>query len=453
MLATEKRAIAALGLLYSFRMLGLFMLLPVLALYAEEYQLSTPLLVGVALGAYGLSQALLQIPLGLLSDRYGRRRIIIAGLLLFGLGSLVAAQAETIYGVIFGRALQGSGAIASTVLALLSDLTRDEQRTKAMAAVGASIGLSFGVAMLVGPWVAEAYGVRGIFQLTAWLSLAGLVILAFLVPAGVRTRRFNGETAAAMGFIGRAIADRQLLRLNVGIFSLHFMLTAAFVVLPLMLRDDRGLAPGEHAWIYLVVLGGSFVCMLPIVIFAELRQKTRLVFLASVAMLAVSTAVMSATGAAGTLFMVLLFLFFMAFNLLEASLPSLVSKQAFPGGRGTAMGVYSTFQFLGAFLGGTLGGWVSLQGGAPAVFQMLALVGLAWLLFAWGMRVPRKLASVVLEYDGAVYSEGEVFSQLAGLQGVEDVTVVSDEAMAYLKVDDKLFDHDSLAPLQVAGSS
>lgn len=453
MLASEKRAITSLALLYGFRMLGLFMLLPVLALYASDFDFSSPALIGLALGIYGLGQALLQIPLGMLSDKIGRKPVILAGLVVFGIGSLVAANADTIWGVILGRALQGSGAIASTILALLSDLTRDEQRTKAMAIVGMSIGLTFAVALLVGPWLSVVFGVRGIFWFTALLALCGLAIVAWVVPTPQRANGFNGDTSAALRFIGRVMAERELLRLNLGIFVLHFILTATFVALPLLLRDELGLAVGQHAWVYLGVLGGSFIAMVPLMIYAERQQKVVPVFLAAVAILGM--AALSIALSEPRLWSLLpgMFLFFMAFNLLEANLPSLVSKKAFPAGKGTAMGVYSSFQFMGAFVGGSVGGWLMAQLGASGVFLACGAMALLWLVIAWGMQAPGKAQDVVLQYDGDRFVAEDLLAQLVALQGVRDVTLLAEERLAYLKVDERVFEQQSLQAYQIVTPS
>lgn len=448
MLAAEKRAVLSLGLLYGFRMLGLFMLLPVLALYAADFEHSSPALIGLALGIYGLSQALLQIPFGMLSDRIGRKPVIYGGLILFGLGSLIAATASSIWGVIAGRALQGSGAIASTVLALLSDLTRDEHRTKAMAFIGMSIGLTFAAALLIGPWVSVSFGIRGIFWLTAGLAVGGILIMAWMVPAATPAAGFDGNTSTALQFVGRVLQDRELLRLDFGIFALHFILTASFVALPLLLRDTLELQVQQHAWIYLATLGGSFVAMVPLIIYAERNQKVVPVFMAAIAMLGLAALTIALAGSSGLMLVGAMFVFFMGFNLLEANLPSLVSKKAFPGGKGTAMGVYSTFQFMGAFLGGSIGGLMMGAVGSAGVFGVCALIALAWLLLAKNMRAPNRVADVVLAYDAGRFQGEELLRELAGLEGVEDVTLIASESIAYLKVNRHTFDRSLLSHYQ-----
>jgi MFS family permease len=453
LLPTEKRAIVSLGLLYAFRMLGLFMLLPVLALFAADFEHSTPLLIGLALGVYGLSQALLQLPFGWLSDRLGRKPIIYAGLLLFAAGSVIAAMSHSIWGVILGRALQGSGAISSTVLALLSDVTREQQRTKAMALIGMSIGLTFAAALMIGPWLSAHFGVSAIFWLTALLAIAGIFIAWRVVPEAASSVRFDGQTGTATRFVGRALSHPELMRLNAGIFSLHFALTAVFVGLPLLLRDKLGLELAQHAWVYLAVMGGGFICMVPLMIFAERSGKVRQVFLFAVGLLAISSALVAVSEhSSGSTLIAALFAFFVAFNLLEANLPSLVSKWAFPAGRGTAMGVYSTFQFMGAFLGGTAGGWMMGEFGVYGVFSLVASVALGWLLLTWGMHNPVKGRDVVLEYDAQRFSADDLLLELRRLRGVLDVTLIAGDCLAYIRVDGLVFNETSLQSYRVMES-
>jgi len=273
----EIRAILSLAGLFALRMLGLFMILPVFAVYGTEFDGATAMLIGVAIGAYGLTQALFQIPFGLLSDRVGRKPMIIIGLLLFFVGSVVAAVSESIYGVIAGRALQGAGAIASTVMALLTDLTSDNNRTKAMACVGASIGVSFSIALVVGPIFASLFGVTGIFWLTAGLAVLGIVITLFVVPTTM-TRQSHRDSLPVLGQFWEVANNKELLRLNFGVFLLHLFMTACFVVMPLMLLDIVELPSQDHWQVYLPVLLVSFVAMLPLMIVAEIYRKIREVF-------------------------------------------------------------------------------------------------------------------------------------------------------------------------------
>ena len=353
--ALEKRSVAALASVYAMRMLGLFMVLPVFVLLADDLQGATPTLIGVAIGGYGLSQALLQVPFGMLSDRFGRKRLIYIGLILFAFGSLLAATSDSIYGVIAGRILQGSGAIASVLMALLSDLTREEERTKAMALVGVSIGLSFSISLVLGPLIGNAFGLSGIFFFTALLAMIALVLVNRVVPQP-HVSAANPETLPARAMLRRVLSDGRLLRLDLGIFVLHLVLTALFLVVPSLLADRVGLPSQSHWWLYLSVMVASFFAMIPFIIFGEKKRQMKAVLCGAITLLLIAMAGFAAVSLTLTTIWAILFVFFLAFNLLEASLPSLISKEARAGSRGTAMGVYSTAQFLGAFVGGAMGG-------------------------------------------------------------------------------------------------
>ena len=439
MTALERRTVTALAGLYSFRMLGLFMVLPLLSLYAAEMPGSSALNLGLALGAYGLAQALLQIPLGLLSDRIGRLPVIICGLLVFALGSLVAAQAETVQGIVFGRFLQGAGAIASTVMALVADLTSDTQRTKAMAVVGMSIGASFAIALVLGPVLAVWGGLALVFYVTAALALIGILIVLFAVPRASQVRRTQGEIGTVPGLIRRSLLDPDLARLNIGVFSLHFILMAGFVALPLVLEQGLGIDRSAHWRVYLPVLALSIVGMVPLMILAERAGRLRLAFFLAIS--CVGLAQWPISGPWGEWgFYLGLWLFFAGFNYLEASLPSLVSKTVYAGGKGTALGVYSTFQFLGAFVGGAGGGLAMHYAGVEGVFACCAVVALVWIGVAAGMRPPRNLTSHVVRLPR---EEAHFRRRLALLQsapGVEDLLLLEEEGTLYLKVDDSTFD-------------
>ena len=383
MTSVERRAVGALALLYSFRMLGLFMVLPLLALYAADMPGGTPLMIGLALGAYGFSQALLQIPLGWLSDRIGRTPVILGGLLLFAAGSVIAGLAETVPGIVLGRLLQGAGAIAGTVMALVADVTDAEQRTKAMAIVGASIGLSFAVSMVLGPVVAGFGGLSSVFLLTAVLAVSGIAVVYLGVPRGVKSRE-HAEVGTRPGMIRNVLAEPALRRLNFGVFSLHFILTASFLVIPFALLDTLSLPRESHWKIYLPVLVASLIGMLPLLRLAERHGRIRSVLVGSVGMLLVSIAG-TTLFAVPWILCVSLWLYFVAVNYLEATLPSLVSKAVFAGGKGTALGVYSTCQFIGAFTGGTLGGLALQYTGVTGLFLLCLVPGLFWMRSSLGV--------------------------------------------------------------------
>jgi MFS family permease len=386
MTALERRSVSSLALLYSFRMLGLFMVLPLLALYADDFPGASPALIGLALGIYGLTQALLQIPFGWLSDRVGRKPVIVGGLLVFALGSVVAAMADSIHGIVLGRALQGAGAIASTTMALLADLTRDEQRTKAMAVVGVSIGLSFAVALVIGPLVAAAGGLSAVFYSTAVLAIAGIVLVAVRVPDPPGGVSSHDDAGAVPGLLARSFRDIGLARLNLGVFVLHFILMACFLVVPRLLESTAGIAREQHWQVYLIALALSVVAMLPLMRTAERGGRPQQMFMLGIGLVLVSLVILGFIPRAAFVYFGL-WLFFTGFNYLEATLPSLVSKTVFAGGKGTALGIYSSCQFLGAFAGGAGGGWILQQGSITALFLTCIALAVLWLWVARPMRL------------------------------------------------------------------
>lgn len=432
MSALERRAVAALACLYVFRMLGLFMLLPVLPLYAADYAFSTPVLVGLALGIYGLGQAVLQIPLGMLSDRIGRKPVIVAGLLLFAAGGVLAASAESIFTVIFGRLMQGAGAIASTLTATVADLTREQHRSKAMAAIGVSIGVSFAVAMVVGPGVAASFGVPALFLLTSALAILGVVVAVFVVPSSrIQSRDPSARPLASL--LLRCIRSPSLMRLNVGVFVLHMAMMTLFLVLPARLTE-LGLAPAEHWMVYLPVMAAAFVLMVPALIVAEKKSWQALILRLAVALLAGVLLLASVLPFSLVSVLAVLLLFFTAFNYLEASLPALLSRSVYAGGKGTAMGVFASFQFMGAFCGGALGGWVLGHWGEAAVFLAAGLAGLLWLVCTIGMVLPVQNVSVTLSWPQGGWGYERLRNEVLCLPGTLDVTVFEDERQAYLRV-------------------
>ncbi len=446
LLAAERRAISGLAGLYASRMLGLFMVLPVLALYADTLTGATPLLVGVALGIYGLTQATLQIPFGLLSDRIGRKRVIAMGLLIFAFGSVVAAMADSIGGGILGRALRGGGAVAAAIMALLADQTREQVRTAAMATIGLSIGVSFAIAMVLGPWLASWAGLSGVFWFTALLTLVGLLVLWRWVPPAPRRLRHRDVGLDRKQFKS-VITRPDLWRLDLSIFALHLVLMAIFVAIPFRLLN-AGVAVEYHGLAYLGIMALSFVAMVPLVIIAEKRQRMRLMCLLAIGAIAASLASLGLSLSQGHWLFVWLFVFFTGFNLLEATLPSMLSKLAPAGAKGTAMGVYSTSQFLGAFLGGTLGGLLANTWGLNAVFIGCAVLALAWWVAMWRMPSPPPLSSeVVALHDTQPDAINLLMEHLADVVGVEDVMVVPEERLMYLKVNRKELDQAALAKL------
>lgn len=374
--STERRALTGLASLYVFRMLGLFMVLPVLSVYGADYRDSTPALLGLALGAYGLSQALLQIPLGMLSDRIGRKPVIFMGLAVFALGSVVAAMTESVYGLIAGRVLQGCGAIAAATMALMADLTRDEKRGLAMAAIGAAIGIAFMLAMILGPALAGLGGLAAIFWVTAALALLGALLVWRLVP----TPRAKPRTGLQRGDFRRLLQSGTTWRLVGGVFFSHLLLTALFVPLPLEIVARLDLPSADHWKLYGPLMAGAFLLMLPLMRAVERGGRVPQALLLGMLGLGGGSAALLMPWGGGTALVALLAVFFIIFNLLEALLPAQLTRTAPEQSRGAASGLYATLQFLGAFFGGSLGGYLFGLGGAPAVAVLGGAVSVLWLL-------------------------------------------------------------------------
>ncbi len=440
----EKKTIASLAALYIVRMLGLFMALPVLTLYGQDYAGATPQTLGLALGIYGLTQALLQIPYGSLSDRFGRKPMITVGLLVFAAGSAVAAMADSVWGLIIGRGLQGAGAIASVIMALVADTTAEHNRTKAMAMLGVSIGVAFALALIIGPLVTSVWGLSGVFGLTFCLALVGLVLLWTIVPSApvIVARR---DALAMSGLVLKTLRQPELLRLNLGIFVLHFSLMAMFVVMPTLLDQNLSLHRDEQWKVYLPVISIAFIGMMPFIILAEKKRKMKPVFIGAVGLLLLIQLMLVGLPLTPTVLVGGLFLFFFSFNLLEATLPSLMSKTAPVATKGTASGIYSTCQFLGTFLGGVSGGLMVSYAGPSGVFALSACFLVLWLLAAYTMEPPRYLSSVLVALNGKNFDSVE--APLRGLPGVAEVALVPEEDAVYLKVDSQLFDRSMMEPL------
>ena len=441
----EKRAAVALALVFSSRMLGLFMLLPVFALYGTELDGFSPLWIGVAIGAYGLTQAILQIPLGWLSDRIGRHKVMLGGLALFALGSVVAALADSVYMVTLGRILQGAGAIAGAILALAADLTREEQRPKVMAIIGASIGLSFAAAMVLGPLLAKWAGLSGVFWFTAVLACCAMLLVAFLLPKSVNKAPM-AETLALPQSLGAMLKHRQLLQLDAGVLLLHLMLTAMFVALPTLLQN-YGLVSVKHWQFYLPLLLGSFVLMVPMMIIAMRKAQEKGFFLLAISLLISAMLLIVVTPGFWPLTAALL-LFFIGFNFLEASLPALVSRIAPAGQRGSAMGIYSSSQFFGAFVGGVLGGALVQQFGYAVLFATLAVLGLCWFAMATQLQLPQRAQRLTLAMAALTEQQaGALAAKLATCRGVQEVTLVPAERRCYLKVAPQDYDEQAIKQL------
>lgn len=385
----ELRATASLAAVFFLRMLGLFMILPVLPLHAQGVTGATPLSAGIALGAYGITQACLQLPFGMLSDRYGRKRVISAGLVLFAAGSAVAALSTSIGGIIAGRLLQGAGAVAAAIMALAADLTRESSRTKAMAGIGASIGLAFALAFILGPIVDASFGMSAVFWAAAGCAVLALAVVVLLVP-DPPVEVHHRDVQADSSELRRVLRHRGLLGLDLGVACLHCVLTASFVVIPLALRDHAGLPAARHWQVYAPVLIASVLLMLPFVFLADRGRRMRTVTMGAVVLLGTVEIALAFAQHSLLLLAALLALFFTAVNVLEASLPAMVSRAAPADARGTALGVFSTSQFLGAFSGGVIGGYLHGAFGNAAVFA--AAAGLCALWIGLWLALPRARA-------------------------------------------------------------
>lgn len=444
--ALERRSVLALASVYLFRMLGLFLIMPIISIAADDLTGANAALIGAAIGVYGLTQALLQIPMGMMSDKIGRKPIILIGLAIFALGSLICANADSMTSLIVGRAIQGAGAIASTLMALLSDVTREQNRTKAMATVGISIGVSFMLSLVMGPWLFSMIGLAGLFYLSLAFSVIGMGLILFAVP-NVKQHTFKRDTTPSLQAFSHVIANKSLRFMNMSIFILHASLTALFVCIPSMLLTRFELPLADHSWLYLIVMGLAFIGMLPMVIVAEAKGKMKQVVNYALLMLAFGTLFMGFSSSV-SLFAITLWLYFVGFNTLEATLPSLVSKVSPVGYRGTAMGVFSTHQFLGAFVGGIGGGWILQNYSAQTLFVSVAVIMFVWTFVATRQAPTRHLTSLAFSLQHLDQIEiDKLANDLSHVDGVEDMQIFSDEKTAYLKVDKKLLDKDKLLQL------
>lgn len=444
----ELRASTGLAGIFGLRMLGMFLILPVFAIYATTLPGGeNHALIGLALGAYGLTQALLQLPFGMASDRFGRKPVIYFGLLLFVLGSFVAASAHDIYWIIVGRAIQGAGAISAAVTALLADLTREEHRTKAMAMIGSTIGLMFAVSMVLGPALYQSIGVPGMFALTGVLASLAIIVVARAIP-DPQASHFHSDAEMAPARLKDVLRDKQLLRLNFGIFSLHAAQMAMFTVIPLALKETGNFSESQHWKVYLPVMLISFALMVPAIIIGEKKARLKQIFVFAVALIFVTQLLLTVLIGHFWGIVALLLTFFIAFNILEASLPSLISKIAPAQAKGTAMGVYNTSQSLGLFVGGVAGGLLAHNGGYSAVFAFGAALSGLWLWMAISMRTPPAVKTKMYHLAAMDASRAsELARQLAVVTGVAEVVVSAEESVAYLKVNLAGWDEEQVLKL------
>ena len=445
----EIRSSLSLASIYGLRMLGMFLILPIFAIYAEGLPGSpSAFQVGLALGTYGLTQALFQLPFGMLSDRYGRKNIIYIGLLLFALGSFVSGYSDDINIIILGRAIQGAGAISAAITALVADLTRDEHRTKAMAMIGATIGITFALSLMGAPVLNRLIGVPGIFMLTGFLSLSAILVVRFVVPTPltINTSKILKEPPPSFKSI---LKNKELSRLNFGIFALHAAQMAMFIVVPIALATSGAMDVNQHWKVYLPVLLSSFVFMVPIIIVSEKFNKAKLVFISSIFLMLIAQLMFGVLINVFWGLVASLFVYFVAFNVLEASLPSLISKIAPPSAKGTAIGVYNTCQSLGVFFGGLLGGFLADQGGSFSVFSFCAILMMLWVGFAFSMKAPpaTKTLMFMIKNKSLLKSPKQlaiVQQQLKKIKGVRDVIILLEEGKVMLKVNKHETIHETL---------
>lgn len=434
--ALERRSTFALSSIFALRMLGLFMIIPVFSVAGQQYTHATPMLIGLAVGVYGLTQAILQIPFSLIADRYSRKPLIVIGLLMFALGGAVAAMSESIYGVIIGRAIAGGGAVSAVVMALLADVTREEQRSKAMAMMGMSIGLSFVVAFSLGPWLTSLVGISGLFWVT---TIMGLVAISMLTLVPKVTRHHKNFQQGYLSQLKQVLKMGDLNRLHVSVFSLHLLLTAMFIYMPSQLIDMADLPLASHGWVYLPLLLVSLFVAFPSIILAEKYRKMRGIFLTAIGGIILGLLVLIFGFESKYILLLGLALFFIAFNVMEALLPSWLSKSAPIQSKATAMGVNASSQFLGAFVGGLLGGQLLLLNNTALGWGILSAIAILWLLISFGLKQPRYLSSLVFRlHEGKAAQEWS--QSLLAIRGIEEVVVMAEQNVAYVKVEKKLLD-------------
>ena len=438
--SVEKRAILGVGGIFALRMIGLFMIVPVFSVYGDNYAHATPFLIGLAVGIYGLGQAIFQIPMSLAADKFPRKPIIMLGLILFAAGGIIAANATDIYQVIIGRALAGSGAVSAVLMALLADVTREEMRTKAMATMGLTIATSIMLAFAFGPLLVGSLGISGLFWLTAGFAILAMLLL-FVVPTPMRVLKHNLDNKSIGEQLATVLKIGDLNRLHVGIFALHLTMTAIFVILPHQLTEVMGLSVRQQGLVYLPLLFVGFAVAIPFIIIAEKKRKMRQVFLSAIAVMTAALAFLAFGSQVGVGIIFGLLLYFMGFNLLEATIPSWISKRAPVANKATAMGLNSSSQFLGAFVGGAMGGLLLNQSNLLAWGLLSLVMGIALLLIT-PIAQPPYLSSTTVTIPKNINIQ-DWSRQMLAVDGVDELVVMAKEQVAYLKLDKTQLTDDS----------
>jgi len=448
--SVEKRAILGVGGIFALRMVGLFMIVPVFSVYGNNYAHATPFLIGLAVGIYGLGQAIFQIPMSLAADKFPRKPIIFLGLILFAIGGIIAANATDIYEVIIGRALAGSGAVSAVLMALLADVTREEMRTKAMATMGLTIATSIMLAFAFGPLLVGSLGISGLFWLTAVFAVLAMLLL-MIVPTPLRVLKHNLDNKSIGQQLATVLKIGDLNRLHIGIFALHLTMTAIFVILPHQLNEVMGLSVRQQGLVYLPLLFIGFAVAIPFIIIAEKKRKMRQVFLGAVALITAALAILALGSQAGIGIIFGLLLYFMGFNLIEATIPSWISKRAPVANKATAMGISSSSQFFGAFVGGAMGGLLLNQPSLLA-WGILAVIMGAALLIIIPIAQPPYLSSTTVTIPKDINMQ-DWSRQMLAVDGVDELVVMAKEKVAYLKLDKTQLTEDSRQQLSSLAQS
>ncbi len=448
----ELRASITLASVYALRMLGLFLILPVFALYAPSlHNGNNAIWIGWAMGIYGLTQACFQLPFGFVSDKLGRKPVIYFGLVIFALGSFLAASATSIEMLTLARAIQGAGAVSAVVTALLADLTREEVRTRAMSMIGLSIGLTFAGSLVISPFLQGLIGVPGMFTLTGVLTIISMALVHFLVPAPkkIKSHLDSGVKTASLPLV---LKNTQLWRLNIGIFFLHAAQMALFLSLPLALVE-LGLDKQEHWKVYLPAVTVGLILMVPAVIIGETRHKLKQVFVSAIALLVIAQLILATHLQDLWVILAALIVYFIGFNILEATLPSLVSKISKAQTKGTAMGVYNTMQSLGVFMGGALGGYIFKQHGFVGIFSFCTILMVLWFLIALSAPAPKPVKNIVKSIPKHWANHlGLLQQKISIVAGVEEVAFDDGQESIYLKVLQRGFDDDAVEQILIGAT-